>query len=181
MSLIFYYFFMAVGLSMDAFSLAITYGTTNIRKKYIIMLSMLVGFFHFIMPNIGSLFTNIFVKEMIKYNEIISAIVFGILTMELITSINNEEIKYNISKYSSMLLFALAVSIDSFSVGLVLSFNEKRIILPCLIFSITSFLFTLIGLLLGKILNKKAGAASKVVGIIILLCICIKSIISIFF
>lgn len=33
MSSLFYYFFMAIGLSMDTFSLAIVYGTNGIKKK----------------------------------------------------------------------------------------------------------------------------------------------------
>ena len=43
------YFFMAIGLSMDAFSLPLAYGTTkiNVRKK--IILSLTVGIFHYIM------------------------------------------------------------------------------------------------------------------------------------
>ena len=49
------YFFIAIGLSMDAFSLAIAYGTNNIEKKKILILSISVGLFHFFMPVLGSL------------------------------------------------------------------------------------------------------------------------------
>lgn len=180
MSLLFYYFFVAIGLSMDAFSLAIVYGTNNIRKKKTLILSILVGIFHFIMPNLGNIFSSIFVKEIISYSEILSAIVFGVLAVEMITSIKNEEVKYDISKYSSMILFAFAVSIDSFSIGLVISFVDRNILVPCLIFSLVSFLFTFTGLNLGNLLSKKIGFVSKIIGIIILLSLSIKSLISIF-
>ena len=49
------YFFIAVGLSMDAFSLAIAYATNGISMKKTIMLSMSVGLFHYAMPLIGSI------------------------------------------------------------------------------------------------------------------------------
>ena len=55
MSLILLYFFMAIGLSMDAFSLAIVYGTNGIEKKKAIILSLFVGILHFIMPNVGNI------------------------------------------------------------------------------------------------------------------------------
>ena len=37
------YFFMAIGLSMDAFSLALAYGTTEITLRKKILLSLTVG------------------------------------------------------------------------------------------------------------------------------------------
>ena len=38
---------------MDAFSLALIYGTQGITKKNKILLSLIVGIYHFIMPLIG--------------------------------------------------------------------------------------------------------------------------------
>ena len=46
-------FLMAVSLSMDAFSLALVYGTLGMSKKYKIFLSIIVGMYHFVMPLLG--------------------------------------------------------------------------------------------------------------------------------
>ena len=46
-------FLIAVSLSMDAFSLALIYGTQGITKKDKVLLSLIVGIYHFIMPLIG--------------------------------------------------------------------------------------------------------------------------------
>ena len=43
MSFILLYFFMAVGLSMDAFSLAILYGTNNLVKKRCIICAKIIA------------------------------------------------------------------------------------------------------------------------------------------
>ena len=67
MSLIFYYFLMAIGLSMDAFSLAIIYGTNGIDRKKIILLSLVVGIFHFIMPNLGGYLSHILLTNLEEY------------------------------------------------------------------------------------------------------------------
>ncbi|UKI27225.1 MAG: hypothetical protein L6V91_00695 [Bacilli bacterium] len=39
---------------MDAFSLALIYGTQGITKKHKVLLSVIVGAYHFIMPLIGT-------------------------------------------------------------------------------------------------------------------------------
>ena len=51
MSLI--YFFTGIGLSMDAFSLSLSLGTTNPKKSIILKTALIVGLFHFIMPLLG--------------------------------------------------------------------------------------------------------------------------------
>ena len=43
-------FFVAVSLSMDAFSLALIYGTCNMGKRNELLLAIIVGLFHFFMP-----------------------------------------------------------------------------------------------------------------------------------
>ena len=48
-------FIIAISLSMDAFSLALAYGTISLSKKEINILSIVVGIYHFFMylKNIG--------------------------------------------------------------------------------------------------------------------------------
>ena len=43
----------AISLSMDAFSLALIYGTQGIPKKHKLLLATIVGLYHLIMPLIG--------------------------------------------------------------------------------------------------------------------------------
>ena len=105
------YFFMAVGLSMDAFSLAIAYGANNINKIKIIMLSAFVGIFHFLMPYIGSIIGSKIFFIMEKSNFIIS-IVFFLLALEMYKS-RNEEHDGILTNIMSLIIFAFTVSIDS--------------------------------------------------------------------
>ena len=67
------------------------------------------------------------------------------------------------------LLFGLSVSIDSLTTGIGLTAITNSYILSSLIFSITSFIFTLLGLNLGNILNQKYGKLSTLLGGTILL------------
>lgn len=175
MSSIFYYFLMAIGLSMDAFSLAIIYGTNGIDRKKIILLSLVVGIFHFIMPNLGGYLSHILLTNFRTYSNLISGIVFIVLGVEMILSFKEEDTKNKLGGFLDIILFAIAVSIDSFSVGIVLSLDNKNIITAGIIFSIISATFTFLGLILGKFLSDKVGKISKIIGIIILFLLALKS------
>ena len=174
MSYILLYFFMAVGLSMDAFSLAIVYGTNNLNKNKALILSLFVGILHFIMPNIGNLLGQNFLQGFINYGNIITGLVFLVLSIQMILSLKEENEVNELKNYLELFIFAVAVSIDSFSVGIALSLENQSLIIGGIIFSIISFIFTITGLLLGKFLSDKTGRISKVFGIIILVLLSMK-------
>ena len=167
------YFFMAIGLSMDAFSLALAYGTTkiNVRKK--IILSLTVGIFHYIMPNLGALLgTELLLNYIAKANYLVG-IIFLILAIEMFISRNDEK-KGSITNLLSIIIFAFTVSIDSFSVGIALSLTSKTIITACLIFALTSMSFTFLGINIGHKIAIKFEKKSEYIGIIILLLLGLK-------
>lgn len=170
------YFFMALGLSMDAFSLSIAYGTNNINKIKVIILSTLVGIFHFFMPYIGSVIGGKIFFLIENTNYIIST-VFFLLSFEMYKS-RNEEHNATLTNIISLIIFAFTVSIDSFSVGLVLGINKNKLITAFHIFSIVSAIFTYVGLTLGKYLSIKYGKKANYFGIVILLGIGIKYLVS---
>lgn len=68
-----------------------------------------------------------------------------------------------------MFLFAFGVSIDAFSTGLGLNAITNNIYLAMLIFSATSFSFTLLGLNIGKFASKKLGKKASILGFLILI------------
>lgn len=159
---------------MDAFSLAIVYGTNGMKKQRILLLSVIVGIFHFVMPNLSGLLGKLFFINFSSYGNIIAGIVFLILAIEMLFSFKEEDTKYKLDSWIELLLFGFAVSIDSFTVGLALSLDNENLILAGMIFSIISALFTFLGLLLGKLLSEKVGSVSKIIGIIILFIFSIK-------
>ena len=167
------YFFIAVGLSMDAFSLALAYGTTNIAKNKMILLSIFVGIFHYFMPWLGSVVGNHFLEEFVTKSNFLVAIIFLILALEMFLS-RKEERKGTITNFFSILLFALTVSIDSFSVGLALGITEKTIKIAFSIFAIVSATFTFLGLVLGKKLSDQFGTKATYLGIAILILLALK-------
>jgi len=161
------YFFMAVGLSMDAFSLAIAYGTNGLSKKKAILLSISVGIFHFIMTNLGNIVGNSYFQKLIVHSNYVVGIIFFLLAIEMIFSLKEEK-EVVITNFLSIIIFSFTVSIDSFSVGIALGITNSNITFASLMFSIVSFLFTLIGLSIGKYLSNQFGKKATIFGIIIL-------------
>ena len=153
----------AISLSMDTFSLALAYGTINMQKKQKYMLSMLVGIFHFIMPLIGMLVGN-FVLSIIKIEPsiIVGIILIFIGFQMFVENFKEEEIK-NMKIYD-FFLFAFAVSIDSFSVGLTLRTISQNYLISPFIFAFFSMIFTYIGLSIGNKVQKLLGKISEIIG-----------------
>ena len=160
----------AISLSMDAFSLALAYGTLNINKKDIYKLSLVVGIYHFIMPLLGLFLGNIILKYVNNPNIIVFLILF-IIGIEMIYETFKEEDIKNIVSFRQILLFGLAVSIDSFSVGIGLNVISKNYLYCSIVFSLFSLSFTYFGLILGKKISSIIGKTSTIIGGLVLVII----------
>ena len=85
---------------------------------------------------------------------------------------NSEDDEPNTNKIlenQSLLLFSLAVSIDSIAIGLSFSLENVPILLPAVIIGVTAFTFTFIGVIVGSRVGIKAGRWAEIIGGIILI------------
>lgn len=161
----------AIALSMDTFSLSLGIGTYNFNKRKMLIFSVIVGIMHFIMP----LFGNFIGGKIIKFFTINSNFLLGVILIYLalnmfIDVLKNEEKEIRLNLLN-MFIFAFGVSIDSFSTGLGLQAITNNLLLAVMIFSITSFCFTYLGLLIGKYANKILGKYASISGSILLMII----------
>ena len=157
-------FIIAISLSMDAFSLSLAYGTINLTKREINTLSIIVGIYHFFMPIFGMLIGSYITKFVHVGQDLIILIVFSLIGINMILESRKEQETVKYMKLGEMLLFGLAVSIDSFSVGIGINNISNNFIMCSSVFSITSFTFTYIGLKLGKKLNLLIGRFATLIG-----------------
>lgn len=167
----------AVSLSMDAFSLSLAYGTLNPEKKHIKKLSIIVSIYHFIMPLLGLTIGNILLKIIPLDPNIIVFIVLTFIGIEMIIDSFKKEDNVHLMTLKEMILFGLAVSLDSFSVGVGLETLTNNYIISVSMFSLSSFIFTYIGLTIGKKINNLIGPISTIIGGLILIIIGITYII----
>ena len=159
----------SISLSMDAFSLAIIYGTLGLDKKMTNLLSAMVGSFHFFMPILGNLIGLFLLESFLPNPDFLVGIIFTILASEMLLSLKDLD-----ARKIKITSFYQALSIDSFSVGIGLGVYEENTVLCGLLFSIFSFLFTKIGLDCGKRLTIRFGKIANIFGSIILLILGIK-------
>lgn len=101
----------------------------------------------------------------IKPNIIVSII---LIFIGINMCIKKEETKKNIENIIELFMFSLAVSLDSFSVGISLKAITNNIYTSSIIFSITAGIITYLGLKLGNKISKKIGIISPILGGIIL-------------
>lgn len=160
----------SISLSMDAFSLSLIYGTSIIKKTTKIYLSISVGIFHFFMPLLGYKFGSIIESNIPISLNIIASILLMILGLEMLLDKTKEDDKLKKLNILEIILFSFSVSIDSFMTGIGIKSLYENIYIVSLTFSLTSLIFTFIGLNIGNVLNKKYGSlATKVGGITLII------------
>ena len=158
-----------VSLSMDTFSLSLGIGPIINESKYNIFLPIIVGVFHFFMPLFGNYLGVKLIKILSLSSNILLGVILILLSIHLILDYFNEkEVSFRINIINS-LVFALGVSIDSFSVGLGISDITNNYLLSSLIFAICSFVFTNFGLIIGNYSHKYMGNYANLLGILLLL------------
>lgn len=167
---------LSVGLSMDVFSVAciVGFGVRNISRGQITKIASSFGAFHLLMPILGWIIGAAFIDLISGYDHwaafIILAFVGGRMFFNGIKNSKDDEPYTNkILENQSLLLFSLAVSIDSVAIGLSFSLEKVPILLPAVIIGVTAFTFTFIGVVVGSRVGTKAGRWAEIVGGIILI------------
>ncbi len=161
-------FLIAVSLSMDAFSLALAYGTLGMTKKDKFVLSLVVGLFHFIMPVIGMLIGEVILSFFNFNTDILVTVILSFIGIQMIvTSFKGKEDIKSL-KFGEFFLFGFAVSIDSFTLGITLPNMALNFFLAPFVFSLVSFTFTFLGLSIGNKIEKLLGEIATLIGGVIL-------------
>lgn len=173
-------FLIGLALSMDAFSLAIGIGTTNISNRNKQILSLMVAIMHFIMPNLG-LYLGDQLFRFLEINvDILMIIIFAYLGITMF--INRHETKAIVrDSVISYLIIAFSVSIDSFSIGLGLMSITDHHLIAALVFAFCSGVITYLGLLIGEYSIKLLEEKAATLGSIILMLLAIVNTIEHFF
>lgn len=161
---------MAFALGMDAFSISLGMGMYRLRFKQMLNIGLTVGVFHILMPLLGMI-AGRFLSE--KFDAVASYIGGGlllILGVQMIWSSLRKESESLITPVGfGLLLFALSVSLDSFSVGLTLGIYGARTFLVLICFGAGAMLLSWLGLIIGRRVQGWLGQYSEVLGGAILL------------
>lgn len=162
---------LAIILSIDAFSIAISLGINDSRHYRYLLFSLMVGIFHFVMPVLGTLTNKLIISKLIVNGNRFLGIILIIIAIQIIIDINGEKSKE--IKSNSLILLSLAVSIDSYFTGMGLkSINVNT--LNYLLFSLVSFLFSYVGCYIGNKTKKIFNKYAYYISVLILLVLGVK-------
>ncbi|MBQ8787469.1 MAG: manganese efflux pump [Oscillospiraceae bacterium] len=174
-------FLIGIGLSADAFSVAVCKGL-NMRKfnlKHAYIIALFFGSFQAIMPLIGYLLGTNFADYIEAFDHWIAFVLLGFIGGKMaIEAIRDkdeeEEEKTDVLKIGELTIMAIATSIDALAVGITFAFLKVNILLSVLLIGVTTFALSLAGVLLGNKFGAKYKSKAELAGGIILVLIGVK-------
>ena len=167
---IFELFILAVGLSMDAFAVAVCKGLAigRIRWKHVLIVGLWFGGFQALMPLIGYLLGS-------SFAEYIAAVDHWIGANMIRESLDRDPAHLNPSLGGrTMLVMAVATSIDALAVGVTFAFLTVRILPAVTFIGVITFLLSALGVKIGSIFGTKYKSKAELTGGVILILLGIK-------
>lgn len=167
-----------IGLSMDAFSVAVCKGLSikKITLKKCLTVGLYFGIFQAIMPFLGYTLGKNFEDLIIRYDHWIAFALLLIIGINMIKgAFDKEEDISSDTTFKKMLPLAIATSIDALVIGTTFAFLKVNIIKSIIMIGITTFILSTIGTNLGNLFGNKYKNKAQIIGGIILIIIGIKT------
>ena len=183
-------FILAVGLSMDAFAVAICKGLA-IRKvslKHAAWVGLWFGGFQMLMPLLGFLLANSFAQAIASFDHWIAFLLLAVIGGNMVRealSAGEEEVSGDLS-VRAMFLLAVATSIDALAAGISLvagvslpllvngRFNPASIWVAIGLIGLTTFLLSTAGVKLGNRFGARYEKKAELAGGLILILLGLK-------
>lgn len=170
-------FILAVGLSMDAFAVSVCKGLSlvKIKPKHMCIAGAWFGGFQALMPLIGYFLGSFFAEMIEKYDHWVAFVLLAIIGGNMIKESFGKDEKVNSSMdVKSMLLLAIATSIDALAVGVTFAFLQVQIVPAVSFIGVITFIFSAVGVKIGSLFGTKYKSKAELFGGIVLVLIGIK-------
>ena len=172
-------FILAVGLSMDAFAVSICKGLAmdHVTLKKAGIVGLWFGGFQALMPAIGYLLGATFEKYITAFDHWIAFILLVLIGSNMIKESFSKEEEHTDASFAfkTMLLMAIATSIDALAVGVTFGLlPDVNIIAAITLIGSTTFILSGVGLKVGNVFGLRYKSKAELAGGIILILIGIK-------
>lgn len=170
-------FLIAVGLSMDAFAVSICKGLSMPKMKWknAILAGVYFGGFQALMPAIGYLLGSQFENVIVNVDHWIAFVLLAIIGINMIREALGEGESLDDSfDAKTMLLLAVATSIDALAVGVTFAFLRVNIVTAVIFIGCTTFVFGVAGIKIGNVFGSRFRAKAQIAGGVILILIGLK-------
>lgn len=174
---------LAIGLSMDAFAVAVCKGLSfrRITARHLLTVGLYFGIFQAGMPLIGYIMGIQFSDKIASIDHWIAFGLLGIIGLHMIReSLSKEEEacceekKESALGFKSMAVLAVATSIDALAVGITFAFLKVNIIPAVSFIGLVTFTLSVIGVLIGNLFGARFKSKAEMAGGIILVCLGVK-------
>lgn len=171
-------FILAVGLSMDAFAVSICKGLSlgKIRVKHMAVAGAWFGGFQALMPLMGYFLGSFFADVVSKYAHWIAFILLLIIGGNMVKeSFGEAEEMEGAMDVKTMLILAVATSIDALAVGVSFAFLKVNIVAAVSFIGCVTFVLSSVGVKIGSLFGNRYKSKAELAGGIILIIIGIKT------
>lgn len=170
-------FLIAIGLSMDAFAIALVNGlcASQSRIRYAVRVGLFFGFFQGFMTWFGYTLGTRFSASIVSYDHWIAFILLGLIGGKMIyEGMQPKDLSCEVHQekdWKHLCYFSIATSVDALAVGVSFAFLNISILIPSLLIATVTFSLSALGVMIGKrfavLLDNKAEILGGLVLILI--------------
>ncbi len=176
-------FLIALGLAMDAFAVCLCAGTTGFINgpRPVFRLAFHFGLFQALMPALGWLVGTGVERYISAFDHWVAFGLLAFVGVRMVRSgldVADDGPCVDPSRGGTMVMLAIATSIDAFAVGLSFAVLRVSIVWPVIIIGLVAALMSMLGIYLGSRLGQTFGKRMEVIGGLILVIIGIRVVIS---
>ena len=163
-------FIIAVGLSMDAFAVAVCKGLSVVKleKKHMLITGLWFGGFQGLMPLLGYLLGSAFEKYITPIDHWVAFVLLGIIGVNMIKEgLSKEEESGEDASFSvkTMFVMAVATSIDALAVGITFALlPDVNITAAVLFIGVITFTLSCVGIKIGNVFGAKFKSKAEIAG-----------------
>lgn len=175
-------FFVAVGLSADAFAVALADGLNLKRRRNAVVIAFMFGLFQAAMPVIGYFAGRGLARYISAVDHIVALCVLGIIGGKMVIESSREliigksqELEFHELSFPTILAQAVATAIDALIVGISLAAINVEIAPAAAFIGVVTFALSLVGALGGQKLGLRLGTKAELIGGAVLVIIGIKT------
>ena len=163
----------AIGLAMDAFAVSICKGLSMKKMdwKKALIVGAYFGIFQGLMPVIGYFLGTTFESLVTKIDHWIAFALLVFIGLNMLKEAfgkDSENCNDSVD-FKTMIILAIATSIDALAVGITFAFLKTNILLASIVIGIITFVVCVIGVKIGNKFGDKYERKAEVVGGLILI------------
>ena len=166
-------FLVAVGLAMDAFAVAVCKGLSirALRPRHALLVGLWFGAFQALMPAAGYLLGSAFAGLIQSIDHWVAFVLLCIIGGNMVREgVKGDEEDCDPSlAFGTMLMLAVATSIDALAVGITFAFLNVPILAAVALIGVVTFAISALGVKVGNLFGARYKSRAEIFGGVVLI------------